>query len=69
VPDVKRIVTWLRSQVFAGERIVFSGIVPLGVDIRACEIHRLCCQFGAKIDEKIVEGQTTVLVAAKAATE
>lgn len=69
MPDVKRIVGWMRQQVLAGERIVFSGIVPLGVDIRASEIHRLCTQFGAKVDEKIVEGQTTVLVAGRAATE
>ena len=52
-----------------GERIVFSGIVPLGIDINSCEIYQLCTQFGAKFGEKIVKGETTVLVAAKAGTE
>uniref|UniRef100_A0A914M1S7 RNA polymerase II subunit A C-terminal domain phosphatase n=1 Tax=Meloidogyne incognita TaxID=6306 RepID=A0A914M1S7_MELIC len=68
-PNVKHIVSWLRSQVLKGERIVFSGIVPLGIDINSCEIYQLCTQFGAKFGEKIVKGETTVLVAAKAGTE
>ncbi|KAL7070575.1 hypothetical protein ACQ4LE_010675 [Meloidogyne hapla] len=68
-PNVKHIVSWLRSQVLKGERIVFSGIVPLGIDINSCEIYQLCTQFGAKVGEKIVKGETTVLVAAKAGTE
>uniref|UniRef100_A0A914H277 RNA polymerase II subunit A C-terminal domain phosphatase n=1 Tax=Globodera rostochiensis TaxID=31243 RepID=A0A914H277_GLORO len=69
IPDVKRILAWLRFQVLCGEHIVFSGIIPLGVDVKACEIYRMCTRFGAKVGDRIVERKTTVLVAARAATE
>uniref|UniRef100_A0A183BVQ3 protein-serine/threonine phosphatase n=1 Tax=Globodera pallida TaxID=36090 RepID=A0A183BVQ3_GLOPA len=69
IPDVKRILAWLRFQVLCGEQIVFSGIIPLGVDVKACEIYRMCTRFGAKVGDRIVERKTTVLVAARAATE
>ncbi|KAL3118511.1 hypothetical protein niasHT_000276 [Heterodera trifolii] len=69
IPDVKLILGCLRSKVLRGERIVFSGIIPLGVDFKACEIYRMCTRFGAKVDDRIEERKTTVLVAARGATE
>uniref|UniRef100_A0A914E433 protein-serine/threonine phosphatase n=1 Tax=Acrobeloides nanus TaxID=290746 RepID=A0A914E433_9BILA len=68
VQDVKLIISWLRSQVLRDEVIVFSGIIPLGVDPQKTDAYQLCIQFGAKVEENVNE-KTTVVIAGRAGTD
>lgn len=65
---MKLIISWLRSNVLRDEYVVFSGIVPLGIDPRKTEPYQICMQFGAKIEENITD-KTTVVIAARQGTE
>lgn len=50
------------------EVVVFSGIIPLGVDPIKTDAYQLCTQFGAKVEENITK-DTTVVIAARSGTE
>ncbi|KAI2634457.1 hypothetical protein GGS21DRAFT_539312 [Xylaria nigripes] len=53
IPDVGLTLNYLKSQVLKGTRIVLSGLVPLGVDVRKSEIGIHAQDFGAEIRTRV----------------
>ncbi|KAH7728572.1 NLI interacting factor-like phosphatase family protein [Aphelenchoides avenae] len=66
--DVKTVISYLRRNVLREEVIVFSGIVPIGVDLARHPLYTYCVQFGARVDQHFSE-ETTTVVAARPGTE
>ena len=64
IPDIKTVLPSVKAKVLGGLVIVFSGIVPLGMDVATTDIGILAKGFGARIDDKVTR-QTTHLVAAR----
>ena len=64
VPDVKLVLPSVKARVLGGLVLVFSGVVPLGMDVGSTDIGILARSFGARIDDKITR-HTTHLVAAR----
>lgn len=62
IPDAANIMRDLKSRVLSGVRLVFSGVVPLGVDINAYDTVIWARSFGATVTEDITK-KTTHLVA------
>uniref|UniRef100_A0A158Q8S8 RNA polymerase II subunit A C-terminal domain phosphatase n=1 Tax=Elaeophora elaphi TaxID=1147741 RepID=A0A158Q8S8_9BILA len=62
-PDLKGIISYFRKQVLRDCSIVFSGIVPVGVDIKKTEAYRLCVQFGAVVTDNVSNSTTHVIAA------
>ncbi|KAI1826366.1 hypothetical protein F4861DRAFT_104316 [Xylaria intraflava] len=53
IPDVGLTLNYLKSQVLKGTRIVLSGLVPIGVDVRKSEIGIHAQDFGADIRTRV----------------
>lgn len=68
VPDIKTILPAVKSKVLGGTVIVFTGVVPLGVDIRYTDTAILAQSFGARIEDDVTK-HTTHLVAARNRTQ
>ncbi len=68
IPDIKTILPAVKSKVLGGTFVVFSGIVPLGMDVASTDIAILARSFGAHIDNNITRS-TTHLVAARNRTQ
>ena len=68
VPDVKNIMPTVKSKVLGNASIVFSGMVPLGLDVMSTDLAIQSTSFGARIDEDITK-HTTHLVAARNRTQ
>ncbi len=64
VPDIKEVLPSVKARVLGGVVIVFSGVVPLGMDVQSTDIAILAKSFGAKVHED-VSRHTTHLVAAR----
>jgi len=64
VPDIKEVLPSVKAKVLGGVVIVFSGVVPLGMDVQSTDIAILAGSFGAKVHEDISR-HTTHLVAAR----
>ncbi|KZF21883.1 hypothetical protein L228DRAFT_239815 [Xylona heveae TC161] len=64
VPDVKYIMPEMKMKVLGNTVIVFSGVVPLGIDVQTSDIGLWAKTFGATISEK-VSRRTTHVVAAR----
>lgn len=62
IPDAAAIMTELKSRVLAGVQIVFSGVVPLGVNIHNHDLAIWARTFGATVRENITK-RTTHLIA------
>lgn len=65
---MKTVISYLRRNVLREEVIVFSGIVPIGVDLARHPLYTYCVQFGARVDQHFSE-ETTTVVAARPGTE
>ena len=63
IPDIKKILPAVKSKVLKGTVVVFSGIVPLGVDVASTDIAILARSFGARIDSNITRSTTHVVAA------
>ncbi|KXJ89274.1 hypothetical protein Micbo1qcDRAFT_165329 [Microdochium bolleyi] len=61
VPDAGKILTFLKSRVLRGTKIVLSGLVPIGADVRRTEIGLQAESFGTEISTRITS-ETTHLV-------
>lgn len=61
--DLKGIISYFRKQVLRDCSIVFSGIVPVGVDVTKTEAYRLCVQFGAVVTDNVSNSTTHVIAA------
>lgn len=63
VPDIKTVLPSVKSKVLAGVVIVFSGVVPLGVDVGSTDSAILARSFGARIEENVGRSTTHVVAA------
>lgn len=63
VPDIKTVLPSVKSEVLGGVVIVFSGVVPLGVDIGSTDSAILAKSFGARIEENVGRSTTHVVAA------
>lgn len=63
VPDIKSVLPSVKSKVLAGVVIVFSGVVPLGVDVGSTDSAILARSFGARIEENVGKSTTHVVAA------
>lgn len=61
VPDTANVIQDIRSQVLRGVNLVFSGVVPLGVDIHSHDTVIWAKTFGATISENITKRTTHVI--------
>ena len=64
VPDIKTVMPRIKHSVLDGVVIVFSGVVPLGMDVQSSDIALWAKSFGAQVDEDIGK-MTTHLIAAR----
>ncbi|KAK5725396.1 CTD phosphatase Fcp1 [Elasticomyces elasticus] len=62
IPDAAIVMADLKASVLAGVHLVFSGVVPLGVDIHSHDLSVWARSFGATISENIGK-KTTHLIA------
>ncbi|KAK4498245.1 hypothetical protein PRZ48_010902 [Zasmidium cellare] len=61
IPDAAAIMDSLKSKVLAGVHLVFSGVVPLGVDIQHHDTAVWAKSFGATVSENITKKTTHVI--------
>ena len=64
IPDVGATLSFLKSQVLRGTRIVLSGLVPLGTDVRRSEIGIQAESFGTEIHTRVSENITHLVISA-----
>ncbi|KAF2268462.1 hypothetical protein CC78DRAFT_455070 [Lojkania enalia] len=62
VPDVKILMPRIKQQVLGGCTVVFSGIIPLGMDVQASDFALWVKSFGADVSLN-VNRQTTHVIA------
>ena len=65
IPDIKTLMPSLKSRVLSGVNLVFSGVVPIGVDVQKADIAIWAKSFGAQVSEEISRRTTTHLIAAR----
>jgi len=63
LPDVTSIMAAMKNQVLRGVSIVFSGIVPIGVDFQSHDLAVWAKSFGATITDNIKKRTTHVIAA------
>ena len=63
VPDIETVLPSVKSRVLAGVVIVFSGVVPLGMDVASTDAAILAKSFGARIEENVGRSTTHVVAA------
>ncbi|KAI9654588.1 MAG: Carboxy-terminal domain (CTD) phosphatase [Alyxoria varia] len=62
IPDVKDTMGPYRTESLRGTRLVFSGIVPVGVDVFTSHYGKLALRLGAQLDKDLTK-DTTHLIA------
>ncbi|EPS39141.1 hypothetical protein H072_7051 [Dactylellina haptotyla CBS 200.50] len=67
VPDVKHIMPSMKRRVFDNIVLVFSGVIPLGVDVQSSDVAQWAKSFGAMVVDG-VSGAVTHVVAARTRT-
>ena len=68
LPDIKILLPQVKRTVLADLVIVFSGLVPLGVDVHQHDLAVTAKAYGAKVEERITK-KVTHLVAARPRTQ
>ena len=63
VPDIKTVLPSVKSKVLTGVVLVFSGVVPLGVDVGSTDLAILAKSFGAQIEDNVGRSTTHVVAA------
>ncbi|KAK5168636.1 CTD phosphatase Fcp1 [Saxophila tyrrhenica] len=61
IPDAAVIMASMKARVLQGVNLVFSGVVPLGVDIHSHDIAIWAKSFGASVSENISKRTTHVI--------
>lgn len=61
IPDAAIIMAAMKNKVLAGVNLVFSGVVPLGIDVHHSDIGIWAKSFGAKVSENIGRKTTHVI--------
>lgn len=67
VPDLKKVIPQVRSQILKGCRLVFSGLVPTHVKLEQSKAYQVAKGLGAVVTQDI-EDDTTHLVAVRPGT-
>lgn len=62
LPDVGKVLDSLKAQVLKGTRVVLSGLVPIGVDVRRSEIGLQVSSFGAELRDRVSRDITHLVV-------
>lgn len=62
IPDVGLVLDGLKADVLRGTKIVLSGLVPIGIDVKRSEIGLQLISFGAELHEKITEDVTHLVI-------
>ncbi|KAK6459755.1 uncharacterized protein RJT20DRAFT_22493 [Scheffersomyces xylosifermentans] len=60
-PDLTRIIPHLKSTALQGITILFSGIIPLGINFENADIVIWCKQFGVKVVNEVYPNVTHVV--------
>ncbi|CAG0891486.1 unnamed protein product [Darwinula stevensoni] len=68
IPNLKTIVPHVRKSVLRDVSIVFSGVVPTKVPLSRSKPFAIAKQLGAEVKDRVIPGETTHVVAAKAGT-
>lgn len=61
VPDVAEIMPRIKSEVLEGAVVVFSGIIPLGVDVQTSDFALWIMSFGAEVATSVNRRTTHVI--------
>ncbi|CAA9957273.1 RNA polymerase II protein [Pyrenophora teres f. maculata] len=61
IPDVAEIMPRIKEEVLDGAVVVFSGIIPLGVDVRSSDFALWISSFGAEVDTNVTRRTTHVI--------
>ncbi|KAI8939112.1 hypothetical protein NX059_004947 [Plenodomus lindquistii] len=61
VPDVAEIMPRIKSEVLDGTVVVFSGIIPLGVDVQSSDFALWIMSFGAEVSTSVNRRTTHVI--------
>lgn len=61
VPDVAEIMPRIKSEVLDGAVVVFSGIIPLGVDVQSSDFALWIMSFGAEVSTTVNRRTTHVI--------
>jgi len=62
IPDVGQVLDALKADVLRGTKIVLSGLVPIGVDVKRSEIGLQVISFGAELRERITQDVTHLVI-------
>jgi RNA polymerase II subunit A-like phosphatase len=62
LPDVGKVLDSLKAQVLKGTKVVLSGLVPIGVDVRRSEIGLQVSSFGAELRDRVSRDITHLVV-------
>ncbi|KAI1848446.1 hypothetical protein JX266_005752 [Neoarthrinium moseri] len=62
IPDVGKLLEWVKKRVLRGCSIVLSGLVPLGVDVHRSEIGLQIQSFGGELRTKISKNVTHLVI-------
>ncbi|KAI5952584.1 fcp1 [Candida jiufengensis] len=60
-PDLTNIIPYMKSQCLKGITILFSGIIPLGINLNSADIVIWCKQFGVKVVNEVFPEVTHVI--------
>lgn len=67
VPDLKKVIPMVRSQVLRGCKLVFSGLVPTHIKLEQAKAYQIAKSLGAEVTQEL-EDDTTHLVAVRPGT-
>lgn len=62
VPDVGRVLDSLKARVLRGTKLVLSGLVPIGMDVRKSELGLQVTSFGAELRDRVSRDITHLVV-------
>ncbi len=61
VPDIKRVMPAMKQRVLGGVIMVYSGVLPLGIDVMGHDLTRWATSFGAQLVLKVTDEVTHVI--------
>ncbi|KAF2743904.1 hypothetical protein M011DRAFT_471030 [Sporormia fimetaria CBS 119925] len=61
IPDVKILMPRMKEEVLAGTILVFSGIIPLGIDVLTSDLALWAMSFGAEVVTEVTRYTTHVI--------
>ena len=67
VPDMKKVLPYVRRKVLEKEYVVFSGVVPTNVPLEKSKPYLIAKSLGAVIMDRVTE-KTTHVIAARLGT-